>query len=258
MNDLLNYFKENTDRPQINKWHHYFDIYERHFSKFRDRPIVFLEIGVQNGGSYLMWKKYFNVDSQFYGIDIDPRCLNFEENKFKIFIGSQSNKFFLESVLSQIPDIDIIIDDGGHTMEQQIVSFEVLYPKLKNGGIYLVEDTHTSYFLSHGGGYRRRSTFIEYAKKFADVLHGFHINKNIKFIEGYKHTVKSIHFYDSIVVFEKDKVIKPFSEKIGVVTIPYQKQHNKNTLTSFVVKYINLILALLRLPALKIQDDPLR
>jgi hypothetical protein len=258
MNDLLNFFKQNHNGRQIHKFMHYFDIYDRYFSNYRNRPIVFLEIGIQNGGSYKMWRDYFGQKAIFYGIDIDPRCKNFEEEGFKVFIGSQKDTVFLNSIISQMPEIDIILDDGGHTMEQQIVSFEALFPHLKNGGIYMVEDTHTSYYHTHGGGYKRMGTFIEYAKRFADVVHGFHITQENDFIKRYKEKIRSIHFYDSIVVLEKDEIKKPYTEITGVITIPYIDTFTKYTIVDKLINILNLVLRRLRLPSINIKDDASR
>lgn len=118
MNDLENYFYNNNKRL-IHKFDHYFEIYDRHFSKFRGKEVNVLEIGVSHGGSLQMWKEYFGQKCNIYGIDIFPKCKEFEEENIKIFIGSQSDRSFLQNVCEQIPKIDIIIDDGGHTMEQQ-------------------------------------------------------------------------------------------------------------------------------------------
>jgi cephalosporin hydroxylase len=121
MNDLEEYFRLN-DKRLIHKWKHYFEVYDRHFSKYRNKDIVILEIGVSHGGSLQMWKNYFGDRAKIFGIDINPQCKEFEEENIKIFIGSQSDRNFLREVKAQIPPIDILIDDGGHTMVQQIVS----------------------------------------------------------------------------------------------------------------------------------------
>ena len=141
MGDLRTYFDNNTKRL-IHKWDHYFEIYERHFSKYRDKDIVVLEIGVSQGGSLQMWKEYFGLKAKIYGIDIAPECKIFEEYGIEIFIGSQQDRNFLRKVKKSIPKIDILIDDGGHTMKQQIITFEELYPHVKEDGVYLIEDLH--------------------------------------------------------------------------------------------------------------------
>jgi hypothetical protein len=153
-NPLWQYFCNNQKRL-IYKWHQYFDIYHNHFSRFRGLPIKVLEIGVAHGGSLQMWKSYFGEQAYIYGIDIDPRCKQLEEERVEIFIGSQTDRDFLQYVRNTIGTVDIIIDDGGHTMEQQICSFEELYPAVQERGVYLVEDLHTSYWSGYGGGYKK-------------------------------------------------------------------------------------------------------
>lgn len=78
MNDFEQYFRNNTGRI-IYKMSNYFNVYERHFSSFRNKDVVILEIGVANGGSLQMWKNYFGNKAKIYGIDINPTCKNFEE-----------------------------------------------------------------------------------------------------------------------------------------------------------------------------------
>ena len=115
-------------RPPIDKLHHYFDIYHRHFEAFRGRSPTVLEIGVQNGGSLHMWKDYFGEGARIYGIDVDPACAHRGPEGSKVFIGSQADPEFLRRVVAETGPLDIIIDDGGHTANQMIVSFETLYP----------------------------------------------------------------------------------------------------------------------------------
>jgi SAM-dependent methyltransferase len=214
MNDLEKYFRLN-DKRLIHKWKHYFDVYDRHFSKYRNKDIVILEIGVSQGGSLQMWKDYFGDGVKIFGIDINPQCKELEEENIKIFIGSQSDRKFLRDVKSQIPLIDILIDDGGHTMVQQIVSYQELFSYVKEDGVYLCEDLHTSYWLEHGGGYKRRGTFIEYSKNFIDSINAYHSRqKNLK-VDEFTKSVFSIHYYDSILVIEKRPMEKPYHEKTG-------------------------------------------
>jgi cephalosporin hydroxylase len=95
--DLEKYFR-NNDKRLIQKWNHYFDIYEHHFSRFRNKEVVILEIGIFQGGSLQMWKDYFGPKAKIYGIDINPKCKDLEEENIKIFIGSQSDRKFLREV----------------------------------------------------------------------------------------------------------------------------------------------------------------
>lgn len=206
----------------IHKWTHYFEIYDRHFSPFRGKEIHLLEIGVSQGGSIQLWKKFFGPGLHYYGIDINPGCKQFEEENVRIFIGSQEDPVFLENVKKQIPDLDIFIDDGGHTMRQQIVSFEHLFDKVKENGIYLCEDNHTSYWFNFGGGMKRKGTYIEYVKNLVDVMHLWYAGSKTRI---HNHQLKdrifAIHIYDSIVVMEKRKVNPPTDVKVGNYTVGY-------------------------------------
>lgn len=225
MNDLETYFKQN-DKRLIHKWAHYFDVYDKHFTKYRNKDIVILEIGVSQGGSLQMWKNYFGDKAKIYGIDIDPRCKEFEEENIKIFIGSQSDRNFLQEVKKQIPPIDILIDDGGHTMAQQIVSFEELFSYVKEDGVYLCEDIHSSYWLTFGGGNKRRGTYIEYTKNFIDYLNAYHSEQKSLKVNDFTRSVDSIHYYDSIVVVEKRKKEKPYTEMTGSATFQHTSQED--------------------------------
>lgn len=220
MNDLEKYFKENTGY-MIHKWHHFFDIYDAHFSRFRKQAPVILEIGVFQGGSLQMWKNYFGPEARIYAIDIDPNCKKFEDESITIFTGSQSDRKFLREVLKQMPPIDIMIDDGGHTMRQQIVSFEEIYPHVKKDGVYLCEDLLTSYWKGYGGGYKRRNTFIEYSKNWIDQLNAYHSQSRKLRVNEFTKTAKSVHYYDSVVVIEKGTVEPPQVSTTGVATIPH-------------------------------------
>lgn len=212
----------------IHKWDHYFEIYERYFEKYRGCEVNLLEIGVSQGGSIQMWKKYFGDKLKIYSVDINPECTKFKDLTTKLYIGSQEDPSFLKKLKDELPPMDIIIDDGGHTMKQQIMTFEYLYLKLKDNGIYLVEDTHTSYWDVYGGGFRKRTSFIEYSKKLIDSLYRDHINnKKRLLVNQITHNIISIAFYDSIVVFEKGKRQSAFHLKKGRATIKdYQPKFN--------------------------------
>lgn len=228
MNDLEKYFRQNNKRL-IHKYLHYFDVYERHFSSYRNKEVVILEIGVSQGGSLQMWKEYFGERARIFGIDVDPRCKNLEEENIKIFIGSQSDRKFLREIKTQIPPIDILIDDGGHTMVQQIVSYEELFDSIKENGVYLCEDVHTSYWASYGGGHKRRGSYIEYSKNFIDYLNAYHSKQRSFRVNGFTKSVDSIHYYDSIVVIEKRKREEPpFAERTGNVS--FKTENTKSPL----------------------------
>ena len=120
------------------KWLHYFEVYNRHFKKMLKKDINIMEIGVQKGGSIQIWKKVFGPNAKIYGVDIQQCCKKFEDDQVKIFIGDQEDRNFWRKIKNTIPQVDIIIDDGGHYMEQQIVTFEEMFPHVKNGGCIYV------------------------------------------------------------------------------------------------------------------------
>ncbi len=215
-NPLEQYFRAN-DKRLIHKWMHYFEIYHRHFERFRGKPIVVVEFGVSQGGSLQMWRSYFGKKALIYGVDIDPKCKDLGGPNTGIFIGDQEDRDFLRSIAAETGPIDVLIEDGGHEMGQQIATFEVLYPHVKEDGVFLIEDLHTSYWKGFGGGYRKPGTFIEYAKGLTDQLNAWHSRDDDLQVDDFTRTTKSMHFYDSIIVFEKGTVVKPHAEKTGEV-----------------------------------------
>lgn len=219
MSQFQKYFENNTGNS-IHKWIHYFDIYDLWFKKYKEKPIVILEIGVYQGGSLNMWRDYFGEDAQIFAIDINPLCKQFETENTKIFIGSQEDKEFLKYVKTQVPKFDILIDDGGHTMQQQIVSFEELYDHIKDDGLYLCEDLHTSYWKNYDGGYKNPNSFIEYSKNFIDSINAWHSRDKELMVNDFTKKTYALHYYDSVLVIEKKPMIAPIVKMIGEIIIP--------------------------------------
>jgi len=214
-NPLARYFFSNSGRL-ISKWHHYFEIYHCHFQSFRGRSPVVLEIGVFHGGSLQMWKEYFGPGARIVGIDVDPRCRELEEEGVSIMIGDQADRRFLGEVRRRFPHVDIVIDDGGHQMQQQITSFEELYPHVQPQGIYLCEDIHTSFVPAYGGGYRREGTFLEYSKGLIDRLHAWYSHEPERFaVDKLTRSTYALHFYDSVLVVEKRPIDEPQQSLTG-------------------------------------------
>lgn len=206
---------------RLHKWNHYFAPYERHFAPYRqsvpaDEKIIILEIGVQYGGSLELWTKFFGGPERVrvFGADVDPACVERAQSipgVEKILIGDQASSDFLQRLIDEIPCPHIIIDDGGHTMAQQNLTFEMLYPHLRPGGIWLTEDTHTSYWPQYSGGYGRPETFVERTKSLIDQLHGFHHDRP----SPLRSCMTGLHVYDSMVFIEKpsEPLQPPFSEE---------------------------------------------
>jgi cephalosporin hydroxylase len=141
-NALTAYFEEHTEGPGLWKWRHYFDIYDRHFSKFVGREVHVVEIGIYSGGSLAMWRHYFGDGARIYGVDIEDACRAYEAQDVRVFIGDQGDPDFWRQFLREVPRIDIVVDDGGHHPKQQITTLKALLPRMAPGGVFLCEDIH--------------------------------------------------------------------------------------------------------------------
>jgi len=158
--------------------HFYTQHYSSHFESFRAKEINMLEIGVggykkplKGGKSLRMWKKYFPF-GKIFSIDIYDKS-PLQEDRIKIFRGSQVDEAFLDEVVKEIGEIDLIIDDGSHINEHVIETFKLLFPKLKDGGIYAIEDTQTSYWEKYGGDsedLNNPKTMMNFFKSLTDAL----------------------------------------------------------------------------------------
>ncbi|MCM2563771.1 class I SAM-dependent methyltransferase [Lutimaribacter sp. EGI FJ00015] len=203
MSFFRKYF-EGTDDRVLMKWAHYYDIYERELAQSRDRPVSFLEIGVFKGGSVPMWKAFLADGSRLTFIDIDPACANHAEPGTTIEIGNQADPDFIEKIARTYGPFDIIVDDGSHVNAHQIKSFELLWPHIADGGVYVVEDCHTSYWPGFGGGYRNEASFIEFAKRLIDRMHSWYTDQDEMFpFDPIAKELESVRFFDSITMIEK-------------------------------------------------------
>ena len=211
--DLLDIFASNQG-PLVHKWHHYIPLYDRYFGQYRNQPIKFLEIGVAEGGSLKMWRRYFGNDAVIFGIDIDPACLQFNNPDGRVRIGSQVDKEFLLDVIDEMGGVDIVLDDGSHHMQDIRTSFDYLYPMLNLGGTYIVEDLHTSYWRRYGGGYGMKKNFFNFVRDSIDDMHRWYHENAIK-NSAIAENCSGIHIHDSMVVFEKKIVYQPVSSKVG-------------------------------------------
>jgi len=151
--------------------HNFCEKYDKYLPFKRYDKIKILEIGVLNGQSLKMWKDWY-INCKIVGIDIDENCKTHENDGNSIFveIGSQTDKSFLLNVTRKYGDFDLIIDDGSHINSNVIFSFEILFDQLKSGGVYVVEDSFTSYLEDFGGGYLKENSIMEYFKKLSDDI----------------------------------------------------------------------------------------
>lgn len=203
-NDLEKIFFDEPHRL-VCKHLRYLRVYDHYFSQFRGKNLTIVEVGVFGGGSLQLWKKYFGKGARVIGIDINPECKQYEEDQIEIFIGSQSDRNFWKEFKKQVKKVDIFIDDGGHTMLQQRVTFEEMYGRISPNGVYICEDCCTSYWPSMGGGYKIKDSFIEYSKNCIDYINARY-SKSKKLRPNYiTKSLWGVHFYDQMVVFEKQE-----------------------------------------------------
>jgi hypothetical protein len=202
---------------RINKWWHYFEIYDRHFSRLRDREITVCEIGVADGGSLEIWRRYFGSKARLVGIDIDPACQRYARPGTRIFVGSQGDADFLERVAAEVGPLDVLIDDGSHAYHHQLTTFRTLFPHIRNDGIYACEDLCTSYWSEEfGGGVRHPGSFVEFLKELIDEMNAWFWREGV---EGepatFTTTTHGLHFYPALIVIEKRAMDPPTHTPVG-------------------------------------------
>ncbi len=207
------------------KWEHYFDIYDHVIGNRYATPVKYLEIGVQNGGSLEVARLLFGHDSIILGLDVDPRCALLEQEKVanRVFIGSQADEAVLNNVLRYCPSLDIIVDDGSHIQSHMVFSFLKLFPAVSQGGVYIIEDTHTNYSAEHQDSFLGLGLY--------DYFKGLSERLNIDFMDArlrqdrYKlprekrplrtvpadicRDIFSIEFFDSVIAIRKKSKVEP-------------------------------------------------
>ena len=211
--ELWNYFTTNKGK-KITKWKHYFPIYEKHFTPIRNKPIKILEIGILNGGSLEMWRYYF-PEATIVGIDINPLCKEHEQEGINIRIGDQTDEKFLQSLIDEFGTFDLIIDDGSHHVAHVNKTFQFLFPKMADNGIYFIEDTHAAYWDSHGGSIKEPESINNVAKGMIDSINADHA-RGQKEPDYFTRNVKCMSVYDSIVVFDKGNIGEKIPMEIGM------------------------------------------
>jgi len=227
LNNKTNFF-EIFKKVQYRSLKHtnYFSIYDEIFEKFKDKKITLVEVGVTNGGSLMMWREYFKDNANIIGIDYNPAAKKWEKYGYKIFIGDQSNSNFWKSFFEEVGNIDILIDDGGHTNEQQLATFHSCYKHINKDGIMFFEDTHSSYLREFGNP--SKYSFINFCHSLIDKQNKKSIEKNNL---TYLSKIYKIQFYQSVVIFffNEDKAKASSSIDNGGETINAEDYRLKDT-----------------------------
>lgn len=207
------YFRDylsKTGDATLIKMDHYLDVYPEIVGHLAGKDVTFLEIGVYKGGSLGLWKGYFGEGSKLVFLDIDPACKDLEIDGTTIEIGDQEDAEFLKRIGAEYGPFDLIVDDGGHKMSQQRTSFQALFQFLKPRGLYVVEDTHSSYWPGFGGGFRAKDSFIEAMKDLVDRMHSWYTDQDDIFpLHIAAKLIRSVRFYDSMVIIERKDTDDP-------------------------------------------------
>ena len=198
------------------KWRHYLEIYDRHLGRFRDKATRLLEMGVEHGGSLQVWRRYLGKAAVIHGLDASPRTAQIDDPDLAVHVGNQVDTGLLSRIVEQMGGLDVVVDDCGHRCDHQITTFEHLFPLVADGGIYICEDTHSSYWRHYGGGLRAPGSFIEYAKGLMDAMHARYLEapdtlETDPRLDG----VHSVAVYDSMVVIEKRRPQTPVRVGVG-------------------------------------------
>jgi hypothetical protein len=192
------------------KWnHHYYtDIYHHYLQHLKNSSIKLLEIGVggyeypdRGGQSLKMWKDYF-PHGQIWAIDIYDKS-KLQEDRIAILQGSQNDADFLQEVFNRMGGLHVVVDDGSHKCSDVIASFQKLFPLLDENGIYIIEDTETSYWESYGGSFDLNNPCTT-KNFFISLLHGLdHITIPNFPVSYFTKNIKGMSFYRNLIIVQK-------------------------------------------------------
>lgn len=200
LDDLARYY--GTDKSSL--YHGYTAIYERYLRNYRFDITKVLEIGYEHGASAKMWMVFPN--SQLHIIEYDPSKIGNDSERLIFHRGDSGDRNFLQSL--DIDGLDLVIDDGNHYSSHIISAFEVLFPRIRSGGLYVVEDTHCSYLWEKQCGH---PSCVDYFKSMVDEvnshglcgLYGGNKAQTVKEwgekLSYWAKNIDSIHFYQSLI-----------------------------------------------------------
>jgi len=192
----------------------YFQTYSDLLKKYRGKPCTLIEIGVKDGGSLHMWQKWLGKETTIVGIDLNHETKKLEADGFKIFVGDQGDPDFLNDTFKKINGFDILIDDGSHTLLQQINTITVALKNLRKKANIIVEDTQVSFMKKFQKN--QEKSFLDFAKDVSDLLTARHINclkddddlrrefpsvLNVNALKTFG-AVQSVQFFPGIVHFQ--------------------------------------------------------
>ena len=213
-------FETQTGRTS-DKWDSYLTVYDGAFLPYRDEKISLLEIGIQNGGSLEVHARYFAKHELIVGCDIHPLCASLvypDHEKIRVVVGDANAYETRAKIASLSSEFDIIIDDGSHKSADIILSFLNYFPRLKPGGLFVVEDLHAGYWQGYGGGVFHPQSSLAFLKNLTDLVNLEHWGVPLTpqqylaarhpeyapFINACDFSgIESVHFFNSVCLITK-------------------------------------------------------
>lgn len=207
------------------KWGIYLPTYDRIFLPYRAQPVRLLEVGVQNGGSLEIWSKYFTQAQKLIGCDINPACsaLQYEDPRVAIVVGDANTDAAEHQITSHAQQFDIVIDDGSHRSSDIIKAFARYFPRVVDGGVFVVEDLHCSYWQEFEGGLHDPYSSMSFFKLLADVVNHEHWGTSqqssdltqgiaqryaVTLDDALLSSIHSVEFINSICVIHKSPAVQ--------------------------------------------------
>src|SRR5580704_16421181 len=224
MKTLTELYKSHAGKVS-DKWSFYLDEYDRILTPYRDKAVRLLELGIQNGGSLELWDQFFRNAEKLVGCDVNPSCagLKYDSARIAVVVADSNTKEAQRAILSHCSRFDIIIDDGSHRPGDIVRFFCQYFQYLDEGGLYLVEDLHCSYWKEFAGGLFHPHSSINFFKRLSDVvnhehwavkrtrlelLDGFARRYGVTFGEELLASIHSIKFLNSLCIIEKQEPLK--------------------------------------------------
>jgi hypothetical protein len=176
------YYESQTKGRGVWKWSTALDAYQRHFAEFIGKPLSLVEVGVQSGGSLLMWQNVFGKQVKLYGLDINPQCKKFQDTNVDIIIGDQGDwNMWTAFTQALSTGLTILVDDGSHLAPHMVTTMTAVYPHLLPGGYAAIEDIHGITYLE---------TFFKPTAKFLAGMTSLH-------------SLYSVHLYPTLLLARK-------------------------------------------------------
>jgi predicted O-methyltransferase YrrM len=215
--------RHGTDKAEAMPVRRIIPVYEHLLEPRRHQPISLLEIGILDGASLRTWREYFS-DAKILAVDIDPTAAEHGIGGVTVLIGDQGDPVFLSHVAEYGP-FDVVIDDGSHYSDDQRTSLAALWPVVNPGGVYVVEDIHTSYLGQWHGGYRKTGTFVEHVKEIVDDANQWWHQQRPTLSD-----LESVQVYPELCVFTKQATPfrgggAPDPQRLKMLNQPITEQH---------------------------------